>query len=64
MEHVVCKKCTSEYDLSQPVQLKGELVAHDTVCEVCGTVLKNWADGKIIAVMTKRGSLDGVHKKA
>lgn len=54
MEHVTCKKCLSEFDL-KPVEAPGQ-IPHKIVCEVCGSVLRDWDnDRHIILVMTKRG---------
>ena len=56
MEHIICKKCKSEYDLTPVMWRGGGFVPHDTTCEVCRSVLKDWEnDRDTIAIMTKRG---------
>jgi hypothetical protein len=62
MEHIVCEKCKSEYDL-RLIGVSGyQLSPHDTTCEVCGSVLKDCdSDHDDILIMTKRGLVaDGV----
>jgi hypothetical protein len=55
MEHIVCKKCKSEFDLAS-FAVRGGFVPHDTCCEVCRSVLRGWEKGQeTIAVITKRG---------
>jgi hypothetical protein len=56
MEHVICPRCNTEYDLKVVDATGWRQIPHKTVCEVCGTVLKDWTkDREIILIMTKRG---------
>jgi len=56
MEHIVCRQCKSEYDVEAFEAIGWRLIPHKTVCEVCGSVLKDWEkDQKNILIMTKRG---------
>jgi transcription initiation factor TFIIIB Brf1 subunit/transcription initiation factor TFIIB len=56
MEHIVCRKCESEYDIMAVEAVGWRLIPHRTVCEVCGSVLKDWEkDRENILIMTKRG---------
>lgn len=56
MEHIACRQCKSEYDVEAFEATDWRLIPHKTVCEVCGSVLKDWEkDKQNILIMTKRG---------
>jgi PHP family Zn ribbon phosphoesterase len=56
MEHIICQKCKSEYDLKSVDATGWRLIPHNTVCETCGSVLREWVNNReIIPIMTKRG---------
>jgi hypothetical protein len=61
MEHIVCEKCKSEYDLKAIDVTGWGLLSHETTCEVCGYVLKGCDnDHENILIMTKRGLVKSI----
>ena len=59
MEHISCNKCKTEYDLKTVDATGWRQIPGHTVCEICGSVLREWTkDREVIAIMTRHGSKD------